>query len=111
MDRPYSKNVFLISSILVIVSILRSSLLGLGRTKRVFGFGRAFNGHFAIQGIFVYKKQFCTLLCGSIRVDNWLYLTVLGKITGKLGSVGIKPALGSLCSAPVEDDRPVCALC
>jgi len=51
MERPSSKNAFLISSILVIVSILRSSLLEFKRTKRVFGFGRAFNGRFAILGI------------------------------------------------------------
>ena len=37
--------------ILAIVSILRSSLLELARTKRVFSFGRDFNCHFAIQRI------------------------------------------------------------
>ena len=36
---------------MAIDGILRSSLLELGRTKRVFGFGRAFNGCFAILGI------------------------------------------------------------
>jgi len=51
IEIPSSKNAFLISSILVIVSILRSSLLELGRTKRAFDFGRAFNGRFAILGI------------------------------------------------------------
>ena len=46
------KKTFLISTILVIVSILPSSILELSRNKRVLGFGRAFNGLFAILGIF-----------------------------------------------------------
>jgi hypothetical protein len=43
----------------------------LGRTKRVFGFCRAFNGHFVIRGI--------------SSLQQTLYLSVFGSnITGKL---------------------------
>ena len=65
IEIPSTKKAFLISSILVIVSILRYSLLELGRTKRVFGFGRAFNGLFAILGISSLQKK------GADKTLDW----------------------------------------